>query len=232
MVIHTSLGLSLCLQTLSLAAKQLTGYRNLCIIYEVIYMRLNISSLVGKKGAFLKVEREVSGEFLRTAPEINRVLEPVFVKLLVTNTGEGFLVTGDLSAEVEILCSRCLRPFKTVLETSVTEEFTNQPEEEENELWGEQLVVDGTELDITSLIEESLLVSIPMKSICREDCAGLCPTCGVLLSEGSCDCLDPTIDIRLASLSKLLQLESETTTPERRKDHGSSKEKTFKSKSK
>jgi uncharacterized protein len=112
------------------------------------------------------------------------------------------------------------------------EEYLNHPvESTEDSLWDEQPLVDGNELDTTSLIEESILVSIPMKPVCREDCPGLCPGCGALLAEETCDCPDPTIDIRLAPLRKLLEQESETTTPERRKDHGSSKEETFKSKS-
>lgn len=194
-------------------------------------MRLNISSLVGRKGAFFKVKRELPGQFVASAPEVNKVLGPIIAEFTVANTGEGYLVTGSLSLDVELLCSRCLRPVKTTLETSIDEEFLNHPQEHSEDPWDEEPLVEGNELDTTSLIEESLLVSIPMKPICQEDCPGLCPGCGALLSEGACDCPDPTIDIRLAPLSKLLAQMSETTTPERRKDHGSSKEETFKSKS-
>ncbi|NMB20457.1 MAG: DUF177 domain-containing protein [Firmicutes bacterium] len=195
-------------------------------------MRLNISSLVGRKGAFFHVEKEFPADFMQGLPEVNQVRGPIRAKLRVTNTGEGYLVTGDLSLELELRCSRCLRPLKTILETSIEEEYLNRPPvEDEDPLWDEQPLVEGNELDTTSLIEESLLVSIPMKTVCQEDCPGLCPGCGAVLAEETCDCPDPTIDIRLAPLSKLLQQVSETTTPERRKDHGSSKEKTFKSKS-
>ncbi|HKM42492.1 MAG TPA: DUF177 domain-containing protein [Limnochordia bacterium] len=195
-------------------------------------MRLNISSLIGRKGASFQVEKELSADFIQGLPEVGAVRSPIFAKLQVTNTGEGYLVTGDLSLEVELHCSRCLKPLKTTLETSIDEEYLNHPgQSQEDPLWDEQPLVDGIEVDTTSLIEESILVSIPMKPVCQEDCPGLCPGCGALLAEETCDCPDPTIDIRLAPLSKLLQQASETTTPERRKDHGSSKKKTFKSKS-
>ncbi|HBN95616.1 MAG TPA: hypothetical protein DDZ66_04895 [Firmicutes bacterium] len=194
-------------------------------------MRLNISSLAGRKGASFRVKRELPGKFVESAPEVIQVLGPILAELQVTNTGEGYLVTGSLSLEVELLCSRCLRPLETTLETAIEEEFLNHPQEHSEDPWDEDPLVEGNELDTTSLIEESLLVSIPMKPVCQEDCLGLCPGCGALLSEGVCDCPDPTIDIRLAPLSKLLAQTSETTTSERRKDHGSSKEKTFKSKS-
>ncbi len=146
----------------------------------------------------------------------------------MTNTGEGFLVRGDLSLEVELKCSRCLKPLNITLETSIEEEFLHNPKDDfDEEFWDEQPLVEGNEIDTTSLIEESLLVSIPMKPICQEDCLGLCPGCGSLLALGDCACPDPSIDVRLAPLSKLLQQMSETTTSERRKDHGSSKEKKF-----
>ncbi len=187
-------------------------------------MRLNISSIMGRKGACLEVSKELPASFREAAG-------PIVCNLKVTNTGDGYLVTGVLSVEAELLCSRCLKPMQTTIETSIAEEFSTHPLEEEDPLWDDDLLVEGHEIDLTSLIEESVLVNIPMKPVCREDCPGLCPGCGTLLSEGTCECPDPNIDIRLAPLSKLLQQVSETTTPERRKDHGSSKEKTFKSKS-
>ncbi len=185
-------------------------------------MRLNISSIMGRKGAFLEVEKELPASLPEAAG-------PMEVSLRVTNTGDGYLVTGDLSLDVELICSRCLRPVQTAVETSIEEEFFTRSLEDEDPLWEDELLVEGHGIDLASLIEESLLVSIPMKPVCREDCPGLCPSCGALLSEGPCECPDPDIDIRLAPLSKLLQQVSEKTAPERRKDHGSTKEKTFKS---
>ena len=188
-------------------------------------MRLNISNIAGRKGASFQVKRELPASFEEARGPIN-------VELQVTNTGDGFLVTGDLTLAVELSCSRCLKPITMTLETSIEEEFLHNPRVDDDEdFWGEQPLVDGNEIDTTSLIEESLLVSIPMKPVCQEDCPGLCPGCGALLALGDCTCPDPTIDVRLAPLSELLQQMSETTTSERRKDHGSSKEKTFKSKS-
>lgn len=188
-------------------------------------MRLNISAIAGRKGASFQVKRELSANF-------EEAQGPIFAELQITNTGEGFLVTGDLSLEVELRCSRCLRPLNMTLEASIEEEFLHNPSLEDDEVyWDEQPLVEGSEIDTTSLIEESLLVSIPMKPICQEDCPGLCPGCGTLLALEDCACPDPSIDIRLAPLGKLLQQMSETTTSERRKDHGSSKEKTFKIKS-
>lgn len=193
-------------------------------------MRLNISSIQGRKGAFFTIKRKLPAGFVTALPEISQVLSPISAELTVTNTGETYLITGELSLDVELSCSRCLMPFKTTLSASVEEEFFKRHQQLDEEMpFDDELVADGDELDATSLIEESILISVPMKTVCNPDCPGLCPTCGAMLAEEDCDCLDPEIDLRLAPLSNLLK-KSETTTPERRDDHGSTKEKTLKSK--
>lgn len=189
-------------------------------------MRLNIGSLMGRKGAFFQVEKEIPSTFVESAPEIEKTIGSIGAKLTVANTGEGYLVTGDLSLDVMLRCSRCLKPFEATLKASVEETFFSHPQTEDEEWpWNDETVIEGNEIDITSLIEQSILMDIPMKTVCQEDCPGLCPTCGIDLAEQSCDCLSPAIDIRLAPLSKLLQNTSESTSAERRKDHGSTKEK-------
>lgn len=190
-------------------------------------MRLNISSIQGRKGAFFQVKRQIPADFVETLPEVGQVFGPISAELTVTNTGEAYLVTGELSLDVELQCSRCLKPLQTKVEASIEEEFYQHPHEVEEELpFDDDLVVDGDELDATSLIEESILISIPMKPICSPDCPGLCSTCGADLAEGDCECDNTDIDLRLAPLKELLK----TTTPERRDDHGSTKKKAFKSK--
>ena len=191
-------------------------------------MRLNISGIQGRKGASFEVQRDLSGDFLKALPEVEKVLGPISVEMKVTNTGEAFLVAGSFSVDVELRCSRCLEPVRTRLEAACEEEFLKTPEYGvEEDLLEEQYVVEGDELDASGLIQESLLVSVPMKVVCSPDCPGLCPKCGAALAEGTCSCSTADIDIRLAPLSKLLELSPPAETSERRKDNGSTKEKTF-----
>ncbi len=194
-------------------------------------MRVNVGSLLDQKGGFLQVEEEIPSEFVKSYPEVLKVEGPVQAKLTITNTGDGFLLTGELTVCAKLRCSRCLKPFQTELRAVVNEEIPRKPEDaEEGEFdWEARPVLDGRELDLTSLVRETLLVSIPMKTVCREDCPGLCPTCGADLAAGECACPDPDTDIRLAPLAELLQT-SASESQERRKDYGGTKKKTFKSK--
>jgi uncharacterized protein len=59
-------------------------------------------------------------------------------------------------------------------------------------------------LDLAEAIREYALLEMPMQVFCREDCKGLCPTCGADLNEGPCDCRNDEGDERFAALKSLL----------------------------
>lgn len=60
---------------------------------------------------------------------------------------------------------------------------------------GEFIVVEGMRLDLTALVREDLLLALPAKFLCREDCKGLCPICGKNLNDGSCSCKSRSIHV-------------------------------------
>ncbi|RME68679.1 MAG: DUF177 domain-containing protein, partial [Nitrospirae bacterium] len=60
------------------------------------------------------------------------------------------------------------------------------------------------ELDITSIVQEQILLNLPMKPLCMPECKGLCPRCGMNLNTGTCDCPRTEIDPRWSALKKLL----------------------------
>ena len=59
-------------------------------------------------------------------------------------------------------------------------------------------------LDLTEALREQILLALPMQPLCRADCQGLCVQCGKNLNEGTCDCVQDTIDPRLVKLKELL----------------------------
>jgi uncharacterized protein len=77
---------------------------------------------------------------------------------------------------------------------------------EEKELRAEELdfvYYSDDLIDIDPLLAEQLLLQIPMKILCREDCKGLCPHCGVNMNADDCQCREKRVDVRLAVLNKL-----------------------------
>ena len=61
----------------------------------------------------------------------------------------------------------------------------------------------GDQIDLARMIRENILLDAPIAPLCRPDCAGLCPTCGIDLNTGACDCVSATIDPRWDALSQL-----------------------------
>jgi uncharacterized protein len=128
------------------------------------------------------------------------------------HTTEGVLAQGELWATVQVPCSRCLEPAQVALEIALEETFVptldvltgqvTKPAEDDEALWIDQHHL----LDLSEVLRQDVLLALPMHVLCREDCKGLCPTCGNNLNEGACDCA-PDIDPRWAALQDLLDQE-------------------------
>ncbi|HEV7126804.1 MAG TPA: DUF177 domain-containing protein [Ktedonobacterales bacterium] len=130
-------------------------------------------------------------------------------------TNQGILADGAVTAPVELICDRCLSPFTTTLTFDVREEF--YPTIDVNTglslppITNELIFpIDANHLlDLREAIRQQLLLALPMRTICRADCAGLCPTCGHNRNEGPCDCQPEVGDERFAVLRALLEEQAE-----------------------
>jgi len=130
-------------------------------------------------------------------------------KVGLMRTDRGILVKGALCTEVEVTCSRCLSLFSCPLTLNIEEEYfpvvdvgsgTSLPLPDEP---GGFTIDERHILDLTEAIRQYVLLAIPMKPVCREDCAGLCPSCGHNLNQGRCNCLTQGTESHSSELSKL-----------------------------
>ena len=130
-------------------------------------------------------------------------------KVTLVRTDRGILARATLHTEVGVTCSRCLSLFDCPLTLNIEEEYfpitdvvsgtsLSLPEEP-----GCLTIDERHVLDLTEAIRQYALLAIPMKPLCREDCAGLCPTCGYNLNQGPCNCLPQQADPRRSKLNKL-----------------------------
>ena len=121
----------------------------------------------------------------------------------------GYRLEARLSYEQTLTCTRCLAPLtqavdeeiELAIETSATEPMLGEHELTTSDL--RTLFLDGQELDTTPILMEQLQLNIPMKPLCREDCAGLCPRCGADRNLAPCSCDDSPSDPRWRALEKL-----------------------------
>ncbi len=125
-------------------------------------------------------------------------------------------VTGQLAGNMMVECGRCLEPYAIPVDQRLDlfylPRLPNQPEEEEEEveLSDHEIVVgyyENERIDLGEMAREQLLLALPMKSLCRPDCGGLCRTCGRNKNTAPCACPAPEEprDPRLELLRKLVE---------------------------
>lgn len=119
------------------------------------------------------------------------------------------LVRCHLNTVVELDCSRCLGQFHHPVKIKFEEEFVPTVDVTSGvplpapEDAGAFTIDEHHILDLTEAVRQYLVMALPIKALCAEDCAGLCPTCGQDLNKGPCDCPPVEIDARWSELAKL-----------------------------
>lgn len=137
----------------------------------------------------------------------------VGASLVATFTGERILVDLSVEAECTVPCARCLEPAAARSVGSMRYLFSLKPHdgEDEDEVPdddGEISVIhidafEG-ELDLADMVWEVLLLGLPERVLCKEECKGLCPICGADLNVVECGCVQDTSDPRMAVLKDLM----------------------------
>lgn len=102
----------------------------------------------------------------------------------VSRTPQGVLSQGDFQTRVKAECVRCLEEFQQPLRTNFTELFSyrSHPTSEAS-----MVIPEDGNVDFAPLVREFLLLEVPIKLLCREDCRGLCPECGTNLNLSTCE---------------------------------------------
>jgi uncharacterized protein len=137
-----------------------------------------------------------------------RLTSPPEVTGRVSRNGQKVRLRGKINTAAEVDCDRCLKSVSVPVETEF--DVTYVPEEdytsrEAAELQEEDLslsIFDGETIDIDELVREQVLLTLPNRALCGEECKGLCPVCGADRNVNPCDCQSKEIDPRWAGLLK------------------------------
>jgi uncharacterized protein len=119
-------------------------------------------------------------------------------------------VEGRLIGKLEVDCSRCLKPVDIALDLAFDEDYvtleTYERASAEHELKSSDLslsIYDGERVDLDEIVREQILLNIPTRHICSENCKGFCEKCGTNQNENSCSCGTEEIDPRWSALKQL-----------------------------
>ena len=132
----------------------------------------------------------------------------VNLRLLLESVIDGVLVTAEVDYPVEGQCSRCLDPVSGQLSTEFSQLYLwSEPDEADEE---ELPLVEQGFIDLSSELDDAIGLDLPLAPVCREDCPGLCPRCGVRLAEAGPEHHHDETDPRWAALGEL-QLDADAS---------------------
>jgi len=118
---------------------------------------------------------------------------PVALKGTLSRVRRGYELNATLSGRVSLVCVRCLESFEHPLSFPFHLLFVERERPESGEAQVQPADVDlysheSGKVDLTAVAREQIYLQLPLKPVCREDCQGLCATCGEDLNRGTCRC--------------------------------------------
>ena len=158
---------------------------------------INAAELLRRPGSERRLDLEATVAELGIADRRFDVTATVVVSLRLESLTDGIVVDGELRAPWADSCGRCLAPAHGEVVSEVQElyqQVVTVPDAFE---------IAGDQLDLVPMIRENLLLDAPVAPLCRPDCAGLCPTCGIDRNTAGCDCLAAVVNPRWDALTQL-----------------------------
>jgi uncharacterized protein len=146
-------------------------------------------------------------------------IDPVRMRGTITFVDPEYHLDAEIPLSAEFACGRCLEPYRFEETLPVRLRLRKRPEPprrpEKDRAGEDDVEIDPSDLDVVlyeepvvpfdDIVREQVLMAIPMKPLCREDCRGLCPECGRDRNVSECSCETRPVDPRLEVLKSLKQ---------------------------
>ncbi|HKS27985.1 MAG TPA: DUF177 domain-containing protein [Pyrinomonadaceae bacterium] len=172
-------------------------------------MRIELDKLEGKSAQFAHT---YGADELVLDDEHARLTEPPQVTGRINRSGHEVRLRGQITARAEVDCDRCLKQVTVPVEADFDVTYVPASDYVEQqgaaELQEEDLgvsVYENETIDVDELVREQVLLAIPARALCTEDCKGLCPVCGANRNEAACECESQETDPRWAALKNLTE---------------------------
>ncbi len=129
---------------------------------------------------------------------------PVAVSAKAVNRAGVVTLSYSITSAIQLRCDRCLTVFPYDLDISGKQILVRRIHDEDflNE---DYIEVPDDSLDVSELARDEIFLHLPSKILCKEECKGICPQCGINRNEKSCQCGEKKVDPRLQILGQLLE---------------------------
>lgn len=125
------------------------------------------------------------------------------IKGTITKLDKDIVAEFDVTVFIKEKCARCLEETTRSYNANVNGILSNDEMSEDDE---DRILTDNDELDLYYILDIALIENIPLKTVCKEDCSGLCPGCGVNLNKSTCSCDEENAeDPRFSKLKDFLK---------------------------
>jgi len=173
-------------------------------------MLVNLTDVFTSEGKV--IEKTVSLEMteFQSKMGIFPITQQSPIQITMTNLGVGkALVECKAEITLGMLCDRCLADVPVALELKISRDVTSQDAIDSLEDDDNQDILEGNQLNVETLINNEILINLPDKILCQEDCKGICKKCGHNLNDGDCGCDDFVPDPRMAAIKDIFNAKRE-----------------------
>ncbi len=165
-------------------------------------MELNLLPILNFDGRKMQIAENVA--LVAVDCDTFRFAAPVIFEGEATNVSGTIELTGRATAQLELVCDRCTDSFTREIVCKIDEKLKKEDSfsaEEENP---DYITISGTSVDLGEILYTNVFMALPSKTLCSDDCKGLCEVCGKNLNLGDCGCKKDDTDPRFDILDKLL----------------------------
>jgi uncharacterized protein len=166
-------------------------------------MVLDLSSVINVDGK--KMPFEVALDFCGNEDIDLKFLKPVQVSGVALNIGGSLELSAKVIAALEFLCDRCCEAFDKEMIFTFEEVLKKEDVRAEDDQNPDAVYFQGNSIELDELVLNNIIVSLPLKNLCKPDCKGLCPVCGQNLNSGECSCDTCATDPRFDALDKFFE---------------------------
>jgi uncharacterized protein len=171
-------------------------------------MKIDVSTISAEG---LQLDIDIPNDEIDTTDIEETLSSPIHFKGSIVKVGKGYVVSGNIAGKWILQCARCLDKFSLPVIDDFKVFLTRQLSGSDHhviDLTVDQLdeseLIDN-QIDLSNIVREQMILHIPIKAICTDNCLGLCPVCGQNKNSSICTCETTSIDPRMVKLKRLFE---------------------------